>query len=190
MQSFSIQSIYPWAKLTQGNERHLIIKLCTCIITLLGITFKFLVPLFFFFVVLFVLFFFPHSYSHLDLIHSGHDFQFKFQSVSGVLSFRHVCLNESLMILCEENESIERLIDNVRQIKFRAPSTYDAWSKVTNRPRVCCVQNENWQCGSRYHLSLLRLCWKTHSVCAKLSVLMKRKKAGCLSLPYTTHTQT
>ena len=30
------------------------------------------------------------------------------------------------MILWDENESIERLIDNVRQIKFRAPSTYNA----------------------------------------------------------------
>ena len=34
MQSFSIQSLYPWTKLTRRNERHLIIKLCTCIITL------------------------------------------------------------------------------------------------------------------------------------------------------------
>ena len=34
VQSFSIQSLYPWTKLTRRNERHLIIKLCTCIITL------------------------------------------------------------------------------------------------------------------------------------------------------------
>ena len=33
VQSFSIQSLYSWTKLTQQNERHLIIKLCTCIIT-------------------------------------------------------------------------------------------------------------------------------------------------------------
>ena len=29
-----IQSLYPWKKLTRRNERHLVIKLCTCIITL------------------------------------------------------------------------------------------------------------------------------------------------------------
>ena len=34
VQSFSIQTLYPWTKLTRRNERHLIIKLCTCIITL------------------------------------------------------------------------------------------------------------------------------------------------------------
>ena len=34
VQSFSIQSLYPLTKLTRRNERHLIIKLCTCIITL------------------------------------------------------------------------------------------------------------------------------------------------------------
>ena len=34
VQSFSIQSLYPWKKLTWRNERHLVIKLCTCIITL------------------------------------------------------------------------------------------------------------------------------------------------------------
>ena len=34
VQSFPIQSLYPWTKLTWRNERHLIIKLCTCIITL------------------------------------------------------------------------------------------------------------------------------------------------------------
>ena len=34
MQSFYIQSLYPWTKLTLRNERHLIIKLCTCILTL------------------------------------------------------------------------------------------------------------------------------------------------------------
>ena len=32
--SFCIQSLYSWTKLTQRNERHLIIKLCTYIITL------------------------------------------------------------------------------------------------------------------------------------------------------------
>ena len=36
VQSFSIQSLYPWTKLTQQNERHLIIKLCTCIISLMN----------------------------------------------------------------------------------------------------------------------------------------------------------
>ena len=34
MQSFFIQSLYHWKKLTQRNERHLVIKLCTYIITL------------------------------------------------------------------------------------------------------------------------------------------------------------
>ena len=33
VQSFSIQSLYPWTKLTRRNERHFIIKLWTCIIT-------------------------------------------------------------------------------------------------------------------------------------------------------------
>ena len=32
--SFSIQSLYSWTKLTWRNERHLLIKLCTYIITL------------------------------------------------------------------------------------------------------------------------------------------------------------
>ena len=32
VQSFSIQSLYSWTKLTRRNERHLIIKLCTYII--------------------------------------------------------------------------------------------------------------------------------------------------------------
>ena len=31
---FSIQSLYPWTKLTRRNERHFIIKICTYIITL------------------------------------------------------------------------------------------------------------------------------------------------------------
>ena len=35
VQSFSIQSLYSWTKLTRRNERHLIIKLCTYIVTLL-----------------------------------------------------------------------------------------------------------------------------------------------------------
>ena len=34
VQSFSIQSLYPWKKLTQRNKRHLVIKLCPYIITL------------------------------------------------------------------------------------------------------------------------------------------------------------
>ena len=34
VQSFPIQSLYPLTKLTRRNERYLIIKLCTCIITL------------------------------------------------------------------------------------------------------------------------------------------------------------
>ena len=38
VQSFSIQSLYPWKKLTQRNERHLVIKLCTCIFTLFFFT--------------------------------------------------------------------------------------------------------------------------------------------------------
>ena len=36
VQSFCIQSLYPWTKLTWRNERHLIIKLCTCIINLIN----------------------------------------------------------------------------------------------------------------------------------------------------------
>ena len=36
VQSFSIQSLYPGTKPTRRNERHLIIKLCTYIITLIN----------------------------------------------------------------------------------------------------------------------------------------------------------
>ena len=46
VQSFSIQSLYPWTKLTRRNERHLIIRLCTYIITLALNTWKLLKALY------------------------------------------------------------------------------------------------------------------------------------------------